>query len=945
MKKKHLLSFLVPVAVALLTLVGCSDYDNDFGSFDYEYKKGFVEAFGEIDEEQDWNLAERSTVTVTTSSAKDIKIYSEEEGTYTLLANYRGISGTETLSFDILEGVKTIIVSNGETALRSFVGGSVSFDDMTSSAGEELDTRQENVNRNEWAAQYVLPGNVTQSEIAKVKAAFSQPHYGAVNTIYLPWNEMWVQHVYKGESTYLNGFLKNIGVASDQMNHLLIYNKGNKTEEGDGLPNFEHINDFNSGKQNANYSDELNNIIGTTLMHSINPEGCPTEQVTTVTGETVTQVKQFAYHNTQDSKYHFEYIYKVVDGNLYIGFDFYAHGTDNQPTNKNMDVERDWIFNDWIIKVSKAVSKSGVTQSVLQSAKANAWILAAEDMGSTDDIDYNDVVVKVQHTAGNNYLTVTPLAAGGTLASYLYFNDECIGEIHQLMGAAPAISGQYPVLNVGATSAKGSRVTVYNVNANWSLSCYSVTDWDTSSQGSRNMGGFTIRVLPSGTPAADKKLPIGSSLFGSSKTSIIQGPNPGDAPYILCVPFSYQKGNTPSAGKKTTYTWAWPNERRYIVNAYTAFGGWVNNHNSNKDWYTQPNSSYVFNTAAAGAPEEVQPVEETMTSEEVAATNEAYANIVQVKEYASQSAPEGILKLKDGITTINVDVNQVFDILDYIDTNYPVYCTSSSEGEVKNVNGSQTVMQSFIADKQTVITIQQQAIDHKTIQVTVVTGNSVSPQKPEASISLSDNSSMEEGSTKTVTINTNSTGAISASTQNGGIFNVSVNNKTLSITALQAGNDNIIIHQEADDNYAETYAYFSMTATEKAGNPEEGPQDNNISLDGATLLSRTKRGEYALDIEDGSISGTYNVRYNGNIIKSNVTSLTLIWRGNYVNYGGPDIEKSTAMRSNGGEYNSTIGTTKDGSYIIYNLNKFQPYQARTIYVYATDGSTMYLYVK
>lgn len=49
------------------------------------------------------------------------------------------------------------------------------------------------------------------------------------------------------------------------------------------------------------------------------------------------------------------------------------------------------------------------------------WIIACEDLGATDDYDFNDVVFGVQHASGSRFVYVTALAAGGTLPARLYY--------------------------------------------------------------------------------------------------------------------------------------------------------------------------------------------------------------------------------------------------------------------------------------------------------------------------------------------------------------------------------------------------------------------------------------------------------------------------------------------------------------------------------------------
>lgn len=866
MKKIGLLSFLALTVVALATLVGCSEYDNGYNEKSFSFKKEFVETFGEIDPKQDWNLAERGNVTVETSTTKDIKVYAEQSGTFTLLANYRSVSGSQLLEFDINRNAENIVVSNGDTALRARIGGYVSFDDMISTDLAALSTRSHNVNRDQWPSQFVIPAMVTEEEIAKVVKEFSKVHYGAYNTVTVPWDAMWVQQVYGGANNYVDGNGNTVNSLA-KMNNLQIYNnnKGNGSgpTSNSGLEGFEHINDFNASQHFSSYSDDKVNIVGTTLMWDIDPTGVPTEEVT-LDDKTLTWVKQFAYHNACDSKYHAEYIMKVVDGQLYLGFDFYATHPDGQEVDKNMDVERDWVFNDWIIKVSRAFSSTGVPQAVLRKAQTTSWVLAAEDMGGTGDVDYNDVVVKVQHIAGSKSATVTPLAAGGTLASYLFFNDKCYGEIHQLLGAQPAVSGRYPVLNVGAATAANALSQQVEVGENWSLSCYSVADWNMSKQSSQNMGGFSIRVLPNGTePPATAPKDINDPIFGSSEVSVVQGPTPGDAPYILCVPFLYANVDL-EAATRTSYPWAWPNERKYIVDAYTDFAGWVQDHTGNTDWYTKPNSGFVFNTSAMGTPESLQPQVEELTEEEIEATQEAYENLVVVQEYPVNPVPTPILKLKEGVTAIEVSQNDQINVLDYIDTNYPekIFCISQSTGAMNYVGEEfSPILKCKETNKGNTTVTAKLAMSDEVIELVIPVFYNQKAGKPSATITLSDQNSMVEGTTKTVTINSNSTGAFtSATTQYSGIIEVTLNGNQLTIKALKAGNDNIIITQAATDSYKETTYYINISVTEKPASTMSAYASSSSILQGGTTtinINNSTGGNVAYSVSPSN-AGTMN---------------------------------------------------------------------------------------
>lgn len=219
--------------------------------------------------------------------------------------------------------------------------------------GSTYESRAANVNGNLWYQEWERPTNITEDERTKVVEEFSKKREGAKNTISVSWRNFWVQQVYKGQTSYIDGYGQGIGLGSDHMNHLQVFNNLKTTviswwpyeesvSEYEGM--YEHINNFNSGNNTTVYTDDVTHehFIGTTLMVTMGTDG---------------RDEQFAYHNSTDSKYHYEYIILNIEGSYYIGFDFYAHGTDDYPANKNMDVERDWIFNDWIVKVTPAQKK------------------------------------------------------------------------------------------------------------------------------------------------------------------------------------------------------------------------------------------------------------------------------------------------------------------------------------------------------------------------------------------------------------------------------------------------------------------------------------------------------------------------------------------------------------------------------------------------------------
>lgn len=243
-------------------------------------------------------------------------------------------------------------------------------------------------------------------------------------------------------------------------------------------------------------------------------------------------------------------------------------------------------------------------EPIIINEEADKWLLACEDLGGSFDIDYNDVVFSVEHISGQPTAKLTPLAAGGTLASYIYFQDplgngnrnKLFGEIHQLFGAEAVNSGEYEIVNARGRYEKTAPTIEFEVDENWTLAYYSTGETGgTNYGGAVNMGGFQIRTLKSGEDAP-YEFDLNSEKFSGASTIQPSTLDRGDnVPYILCLPYSYKHFNynrtNPESGKKTVCVWAWPTEYTTICNEdgtsgpYKDFAGWVQNKNNNTDWY------------------------------------------------------------------------------------------------------------------------------------------------------------------------------------------------------------------------------------------------------------------------------------------------------------------------------------------------------------------------
>lgn len=415
-------------------------------------------------------------------------------------------------------------------------------------------TRAANVNGNLWYQNWQRPVNVTSDEAAKVLTAFSVKRENQTNAITINWNNYWVHQVHQSNNSYYDGYGHNTGDIHTKMNKIIAYNTSGNSNY------YEHVNNFNDGNNTTVYTDDETHqqYIGTTLMLNM--------------GTSASANNQFGYHNVIDSKDHFEYfiiagadIDASLAGYYYVGFDFCASHPAGQEDNKNMDVARDWIYNDWIVRISLAtpVGSGGSTGGNInqntsstevytkQHVLVHKWVFC-EDLGSSSnrrDFDYNDLVFDarivdeykiIKNADGTEsayladpthryYAKLTPLAAGG---EYEVWFNQSNQPIHSLF--VPS--------------------TANNVLIN---TCNSSLDYATPH--TEGLAAQTIiYTFNSRSEASLSKI----NIFVRSSTATYElTANTGEAPHKICVP----------PGTR------WPYERTDITEAYSGFTSYVEN--------------------------------------------------------------------------------------------------------------------------------------------------------------------------------------------------------------------------------------------------------------------------------------------------------------------------------------------------------------------------------
>ncbi|MDE6043738.1 MAG: DUF4842 domain-containing protein [Muribaculaceae bacterium] len=211
------------------------------------------------------------------------------------------------------------------------------------------------------------------------------------------------------------------------------------------------------------------------------------------------------------------------------------------------DWKNDWItngpdLNDVVLYITSD-NVEEIPDVEDHDADPIKWLIAAEDLGSVDDFDFNDVVFEVEHAAGRLVATIRPLAAGGTLETYLCRNGQRVNnrEWHSLFGHSHTT-----MVNTGRATGRASTFTI-DVPADFTLTSSSAGSGSIHENYKQNMGGFSIEVVRE-----------------DGRVSTIEAPGVGTAPQMILI---FQKDDN---------KWRWPVERVNIKSAYPRFESWMN---------------------------------------------------------------------------------------------------------------------------------------------------------------------------------------------------------------------------------------------------------------------------------------------------------------------------------------------------------------------------------
>ena len=596
MKIRNLFSMMMGLMASVLVFTACSDYDNGYDETSLKYIKDFEKTFGKIDAEQDWNLAERAYVTVTPSKPSRIRIYAYAGGIYNIVADYADVNTTQDLYFDVVEGTEYLMVSDGTNAKTAKIGEAVSFSDNVAAPTRAANYGTDLSDRN---------GNGTNIDVysSNNHIYFTKEQAEGYAAVLPEINDNQVTY----EQTNLSRVTKNFYyVSNGSFSFYPVYWQTSASDEvgvyytdANGVYHEVPVYTIKSGEElmdvwNENGQERMSEV--TALKSTENYANGVVRQRSKEIIIDIPKGTVFGFYLVNHGSNHT--FYSQAEKNPTYGERFGSTLSGQQACYAASIVISDeeyLCFEDWIdgdFDLNDVVFKfDGDVPTIINEDPTSAtWLLACEDLGGTFDYDFNDLVLKVEHISGQPTAIITPLAAGGTLGSYIFFKDPttnhdeiCLGEIHQLFGQEPAKSGEYIPLNVAKNRDDyvGTPCTV-PVGEDWTMAYYGSEDFNLSKQYENfNMGGISVRSLPKGTAPLTGTIYSFNSAFGDQ--SVVAAPDLGNVPEIFCLPYSYDMEDG------YTYVWAWPLEYKTIdVEPYPEFTGWVSDHTQNTDWYKHP---------------------------------------------------------------------------------------------------------------------------------------------------------------------------------------------------------------------------------------------------------------------------------------------------------------------------------------------------------------------
>jgi len=409
-------------------------------------------------------------------------------------------------------------------------------------------TRSAQPNSNQWGTHddndkyldWPKPADITDTERAAVLAVFNQRGAESYTDI-ANLRDFFVQQVYCGQ----NGSKMNELACWDPQGHEVTeYPDWNGYQAYTYTTNDDIVNNFNAGKYSGNAEQ------GCMLMW-------------------YSSTSQWSFKTSQSGG---ERIYdhwrmEKINGNYYVGLDHEAWR--QAPANANEEDKRDYIYNDWILKIVPGQGQGGNSgtptivreepytetkttttttyRKIVDLGRVFCEDIATATMNVKEDIDYNDIVFDARVW---EYYDMTYISENGSSTTYGPSNIYYQYDIN-LLATGGTIEEKVNDTDVHNKFGVGQ---TFMVNT-WTPNSKAYGQYNTKTMEAANFS-YT-KYVAAGTDAGISSIPIYVKYKGNNMLAL--GDKTSGAPYKLCLP----------VGK------LWPIERVNIRDAYPDFGSFV----------------------------------------------------------------------------------------------------------------------------------------------------------------------------------------------------------------------------------------------------------------------------------------------------------------------------------------------------------------------------------
>ena len=518
-----------------LLMTACNLEDRLIAKAEEKYNEAFKEVFGQIDPEHTWSMVENKAVSVNLNEPSRVKIYAKVDRTYYLVGDYENVSGNKELAYDVPRGCEDIMVTvNGapyqKDGSRAILCSSNPLDIVYAATENDKDGQYHYYTYGQVKAFHGDVGHLPEnkpndSRIKKDYLLVSEGHTYTFSPTY--WN---ANHHHKFGLFYYTDY--------DNMEYVTIpfyQNKGGEFEHNElqyRIPgtdvwvnlteNYAYYELFQKFPY-PKYNDDEQMLRAQHFHINIPEKTIFGFYVETSAGATFFSDSRLNSTVVDGNPEFSAFGHIEIDGFTYIV-------VEDIDRTKQPDPAKEPDYNDFVFTMKGVHEHINPTDPI-------SYLYATEDLGGTDDYDFNDVVFSVAHVSGQPKATVKLMAAGGILPAEIWFEDTNsavstkVGkEIHEAFGV-----GTTTMVNTASITKEFVTLGEVEVGENWSHLAFT------------NAGnGFKVKVENN-----HKTFEVGTP-----------GASNGEAPQILIL----------------NRDWLWPTERTSINTAYPDFGEWGANY-------------------------------------------------------------------------------------------------------------------------------------------------------------------------------------------------------------------------------------------------------------------------------------------------------------------------------------------------------------------------------